>query len=436
MSPIDGSASARAGLLSRVRRFVDEWVIPVEANLLRLDHLPQLRALMAEAKRLGLWGLGQPAAPGGGGLSMTDQVLVNEAIGRSEPASTVLGFHTVDDIGRIQRFGTAEQQERWLPPLLSGDIFSGLALTEPAVAGSDPQIMRSPAHFDGDGWVLDGRKWFTTWADRAAFFLVVASTDPTAELARRFSAFLVPADSPGLRLERTIPVMGDTDSIYGELALDGVRVPSEALLGPRGGGLDVAHWRSNATAILDAIRWVGRAQRAFEMMGDRANRRWSHGSLLGEQGEIRRYIAESAAEIHAARLMALDAARASDEGQPTEVRSSLVQLAAAHALQRVTDRAIQVHGALGVSDELPLERMYRQARLARLHSEPDEIHRMNVARELLADPASAPWRDHAATPTTDKGSTSMPPVRRKSVPSKHREPRLAPRAVATGSHRA
>lgn len=367
---------------------------------------------------------------------MIEQVLINEIIGRTEPAATVLGFHTVDDVGRIQRFGTAEQQERWLPPLLSGDIFSGLALTEPAVAGSDPQIMRSPAHFDGDAWVLDGRKWFTTWADRAAVFLVVANTDPTAEMTRRFSAFLVPADSPGLRLDRTIPVMGDTDSIYGELALDGVRVQDEARLGPCGGGLDVAQSRSDASAILEAIRWVGRAQRAFELMRDRANRRWSHGSLLGEQGEIRRYIAESATDIYAARLMALDAARASDEGRPTEVRSSLVQLTAAHALQQVTDRAIQIHGALGVSDDLPLERMYRQARLARLHGEPDEIHRMTVAQELLRDPDSAPWRDNTATPSTDQGSTSMPPVRRKSLPAKHREPRLVPRAVATGSSRA
>lgn len=408
MYPIDASDTLQK-VRARIRGFIDEQVIPVEASLLSLESLPRLRSLMSEAKQLGLYGLGHDVEVGGGGLSVVEQVLINEVIGRSEPGATVMGFHTLDDALRIQRFGSPEQKDRWVRPLAQGEIFAGLAMTEPAVAGSDPQTMRSPARIDGDEWVLHGRKWFTIWADRAAFVVVIANTDPTAELDRRFSAFIVPRETPGLRIERMIPVMGDTESIYGQIALKGVRVPQEAMLGPRGDGLVVAGWHSETSRLLDGIRWVGQAQRAFELMCQRANVRWAHGAYLRDEGEVHRYIAESAAAIHAARLMALDSAHAIQAGEAAQVSSSLVQLVAARALQDVTDRAIQVHGAAGVSGDLPLERMYRHARLARLHDIPNEVRRMSIAKEILRDPDVVPW-NHPAIPDDNSGLRLAGPV--------------------------
>lgn len=384
-------------LRARLRDFIDAEVMPLEQSLLDLEQLSKLRGLSDEARRLQLWGLGMPADLGGHDLPILEQVLVNEVIGRSEPAAAVLGFHNLDEVLRIRRFGTPEQQDRWLPPLARGEVFAGLAVTEPDVAGSDAKIMRTPAHLDGDHWVLHGRKWFTTWADRAAFFVVIAITDPTAEFDRRSTAFLVPRETPGLRIERSIPVMGDGASIYGELALEGVRLPKTAVLGPRGRGLAVAGWRAEPSRLLAAMRWVGQAQRAFELMCRRANVRWSHGAYLRDEGEVHRYVAESAASIHAARLMALDAAYALQAGEQAPVRSSLVKLTAARTLHEVTDRAIQVHGAAGVSGDLPLERMYRNARLAQLHDLPDEVHRMHAAQQLLDDPETVPWHQSAVS---------------------------------------
>jgi acyl-CoA dehydrogenase len=396
MHPIDVPDTLNE-LRARIRGFIDEQVIPAETSLLGLESLPRLKSLMSEAKHLGIWGLGHAVEVGGGGVSIVEQVLINEVIGRSEPGATVLGFHTLDDVLRIERFGSREQKDRWVAPLAQGEIFAGLAMTEPDVAGSDHQMMRSPAYRDGDEWVLDGRKWFTTWADRAAFVVVIANTNPTADLDRRFSAFIVPRGTPGLRIERTIPVMGDTESIYGQIALEGVRVPRAALLGARGDGLVVAGFRSETAQLLDATRWIGRAQRAFELMCQRAKVRWTHGAYLRDEGEVHRYVAESAAAIQAARLMALDAAYTIQVGKAPQVRTSLLQVVAAQAFQDVTDRAIQIHGALGVSGDLPLERMYRQARLARLHINPDEIHQMSVAQRILQDPDTVPWH-HPTTP--------------------------------------
>lgn len=405
-------------LLARLRTFVDEVVVPDEQRLSDLGDLDRLRSLMAEAKRRQLWALGHPPELGGRGLSVLEQAFVNEVVGRSEPAAAVLGLHTLPDIHRLHRFASPEQHARWIPGLLEGEAFMGLALTEPAVAGSDARIMRSTAHRDGDSWVLDGHKWFTTWADRADVFLVIANTDATAELDRRASAFLVPADTPGLRLVRTIPVMGDATSVYGELLLDGVRLPDVALLGDRGSGLEIVRSPNDLTAVLDAMRWVGAAERAFELMRERANSRWSHGAYLRDEGEIHRYVAESASAIHAARLMGFDAAAAIDDGRPILMRASLVQLAAARTLETVSDHAIQVYGAAGVSGDLPLERMYRRARLARLHPEPDEIHRMSVAREALRDLAMVPWSDEPGVAAPDLGEvpTSDPFPRAAAVP--------------------
>jgi len=380
-------------LCESVRRFVEEQVIPVEREALLLERREVLEDLMEQAKAADLWALGHPEEVGGGGLSFLAYVYVNEVIGRSAPAAVALGTHSLQDVLMLQRFATPEQRERWVPPLVAGEIFASLAMTEPEVAGSDPKLIRTSAVPDGDGWVLDGHKWFVSFADRGAVTTVLAKTDPTAPLARQFSAFLVPTDAPGYKVSRLVPIMGDTSSHYGEVYLEDVRVPADALLGEPSDGFVIAQSRLQPGRVFDAMRWLGQAERAFELMCEWANLRHTHGSLLRDKGEIQRYVARSAEQIQAARLMTLDTARIMDAGGDARVETSMIKCHTAKMLHDVIDRAIQVHGAAGISGDLPLERMYRDARGARLYDGPDEVHRMLVAREYLDDLAgTAAWR--------------------------------------------
>ena len=381
------------GLLrDSVRHFVDDEVVPVEQGALELGNADVLAGLMARAKEAGLWALGHPKDIGGGGLPFLAYVYVNEVIGRSPPAVAAFGTHTLQDALMLRRFGTEEQRERWLTPLVQGEIFSSIGMTEPEVAGSDPKLMRSGAVQDGDDWLIDAHKWFVSWADRSAFMTVLAKTDPVAPLHRQFSAFLVPTDMPGYTVERLIPLMGDTTSHYGEIRLEKVRVPSTQLLGERGQGFAIAQARLQPARVFDCMRWLVQAERAFELMCGWANIRHAHGSLLRDKGEIERYVAESAAQIQSARLMTLDTARIMDEDGEARVETSMVKFHTARMLQDVIDRSIQVHGAAGLTADLPLERMYRDARSASIYDGPDEVHRMLVAREFLDDlERTAPW---------------------------------------------
>ena len=252
--------------------------------------------------------------------------------------------------------------------------------------------MQTTARLDGDEWVINGHKWFTSGASRAAFTTVFAITEPEADGHAKFSSIIVPTDTPGYEIVRTVPTMGHTGGQHCEVRYENVRVPKENLLGERGQGFVIAQRRLGPGRIFHCMRWLGQAQRAFELMCDRANARYAHGSLLAEKGEIQRYVAESAAEIQAARLMTLDAAEAMDTGSQARVEISLIKFWGARMLHNVIDRAIQVHGALGVTSDTPLEKMYREARYARIYDGPDEVHRMVVARRLLRDPYhGTPW---------------------------------------------
>jgi alkylation response protein AidB-like acyl-CoA dehydrogenase len=382
----------------RVRKFIDDVVIPVEDDLEREEHEPHARRdgmlarLKARAKEEGLWALGHPAEIGGGGLPFLSFVYLNESIGRSHWGQAAVGSLSMQDSIMLHRFGNAEQKKRWLEPLVAGDIYPSVGLTEPEVAGSDPTLMQSQARLDGDEWVIDAHKWFTSGANRAAFTTVFCQTEPDAvDRWSRFSSILVPTDALGYEIVRVVPTMGHTGGGHCEIRLRGVRVPRENLLGKRGQGFTIAQKRLGPGRIFHCMRWLGQAQRAFELMCQRANTRFAHGSLLAEKGEIQRYVAESAAEIQAARLMTLDAAMAMDQGSEARVEISLIKFWGARVLHDVIDRAIQVHGALGVTADTPLERMYREARYARIYDGPDEVHRMVVARRLLKDPGSAPW---------------------------------------------
>ncbi len=385
-------------LRERMRKFIDEQVIPAEAELEREEHDPAARGdgvmagLKARAKEEGLWALGHPAEIGGGGLPFMAFVYLNEIIGRSHWGQVAVGSVSMQDSIMLHLYGTAEQKRRWLEPMVAGELYPSVGLTEPDVAGSDPTLMQSQARLDGDEWVLDAHKWFTSGANRAAFTTVFCQTEPDAvDRWSRFSSILVPTDAPGYEIVRVVPTMGHTGGGHCEIRLRGVRVPKQNLLGERGQGFLIAQKRLGPGRIFHCMRWLGQAQRAFELMCARATARFAHGSLLAEKGEIQRYVAESAADIQAARLMTLDAAMAMDQGTEARVEISLIKFRGAQMLHDVIDRAIQVHGALGVTADTPLERMYREARYARIYDGPDEVHRMVVARRLLRDPGAAPW---------------------------------------------
>lgn len=383
-----------AELCARMRTFIDEEVIPLEPVLDSRDEgNAALGTLKARAKKQGLWALGHPESMGGGGVPFLDFVYLNEIIGRSEYGQLAVGSVSMQDALMIDRHGTDAQRERWIPGLVSGDILPSVGMTEPDVAGSDPVLVQTTARLDGDDWVINGRKWFTTGAARAGYCTVFARTEPdSTPVHRSISAIIVPIDAPGLEIVRSIPTMGHSPSDHYEVNYTDVRVPAENVLGKRGNGFVVAQDRLGPGRIFHSMRWLGQAQRAFELMCRRANTRFSHGSLLSEKGEIQRYIAESAADIQAARLMTLDAARVMDAGDDARVQIGLVKFRGAQMLHDVIDRAIQVHGALGLTADTPLEGMYRRARYARIYDGPDEVHRMSTARRMLRDPEQVPWR--------------------------------------------
>jgi len=348
--------------------------------------------LKAEAKARGLWALGHPAEIGGGGVPFMDFVYLNEIIGRSEYGQVAVGSASMQDSIMMHQYADERQQALYLLPMVQGEIYPSVGLTEPAVAGSDPTQMQTTAELDGDEWVINGRKWFTSGATRAAYTTVFAKTDPDNEKHFQFSAIVVPTDTPGYLVQRAVPTMGHVGGQHCEVVYDNVRVPRANLLGERGRGFLISQKRLGPGRIFHCMRWLGQAERAFEIMCDRALTRYAHGSLLAEKGVIQQMVAESTAEIQGHRLMTLDAARALDAGTEARVEISLIKFHGAKMLHNVIDRAIQVHGAMGVTADRPLDKMYREARYARLYDGPDEVHHMVVARNMLKNyKTRAPW---------------------------------------------
>ena len=381
-------------LKTQLKTFINEVVIPSEPELMTEDANSERVAaeLKTKAKEAGLWALGHPSEIGGGGLPFMDFVYLNEVIGRSHWGQWAVGSLSMQDSIMLHLYASDEQRERFLKPLVAGEIYPSVGLTEPEVAGSDPTQMQATAVLDGDEWVISGHKWFTSGANRAAFTTVFAITEPDAEKHNKFSSIIVPTDTDGYEIVRVVPTMGHTGGNHCEVNYNEVRVPYENLLGGRGQGFHIAQKRLGPGRIFHSMRWLGQAQRAFELMCERAKTRYAHGSYLAEKGDIQAMIAESAAEIQAARMMTLDAARAIDSGSEARTEISLIKFWGARMLHNVVDRAIQVHGALGVTADTPLEFMYREARYARLYDGPDEVHRMVVARRLVRDPYDGvPW---------------------------------------------
>jgi len=377
------------GLRARYRTFMEEHVYPNERGL-SADDADLIRALQAKAKDAGLWAPHVPPEAGGTGTGFLAYAHLNEEIGRSTYAQLVFGCQAPDagNAEILHLFGTPEQKKRWLFPLVAGEIRSFFSMTEPEVSGSDPTTLRTRAVHDGAEWVIDGHKWFSSGADGAAFGIVMAVTDPDAPAHARASQIVVPADTPGVEVVRATPVMGHAGSGWSthcEVLYRGVRVPFENVLGEPGDGFRIAQKRLGPGRIHHVMRWLGQMQRAFELMCSYSLEREAFGSRLADKQTVQNWIADSAAGIHACRLMTLDAARKIDEGDEARVEVSVIKFFAAQVLHDVIDRAIQVHGARGLTDETPLAAMYAMARGARIYDGPDEVHRMVVSRRILKE---------------------------------------------------
>jgi acyl-CoA dehydrogenase len=378
-------------LRAAYRAFMEEHVYPAEETLNREDAEAEalIGELRARAKAAGLWAPHLPPEAGGSGRGFLAYAYLNEEIGRSFWGQLVFNCQAPDaGNGEILHlFGSAEQKERFLRPLVAGEVRSFFSMTEPEVAGSDPTLLRTRAVRDGDEWVIEGRKWFSTGAEGAAFGIVMAVTDPDAEPHRRATQIIVPADTPGIEIE-PVPVMGHRGrgwTTHCEVRYRGVRVPVENTLGEPGEGFRIAQKRLGPGRIHHVMRWLGQMQRAFDLMCRYALQRQAFGGPLADKQTVQNWIADSAAEIQACRLLTLDAAHKIDRGDEARVEVSLVKFYAARVLNEVIDRAVQVHGALGLTDRTPLAMMLGLARGGRIYDGPDEVHRMVVSRRILRE---------------------------------------------------
>src|SRR3954469_22291003 len=382
--------------LDWMREFVQAEIWPIEPVFDELGEDGFRRVigpLQEEVKGRGLWAAHLPPDLGGQGFGQVKLGLMHEILGTSLIAPVVFGNQAPDSGNSeiLALAGTPDQKEQWLYPLLEGELHSAFSMTEPHTAGSDPTLLQARAEPDGDGWVINGHKWFSSNASIADFLIVMAVSDPAAHRYRRASMFIVPADAAGVEIVRDVGTMEHPTVEFGrfgghaEVIYDNVRVGPDALLGARGAGFLIAQQRLGPGRIHHCMRWLGVSKRAFDMLCERALSRYAFGSQLSEKQTIQNWIADSAAQMQAARLMTLHAAWRMDNEGASAARTdiSLIKFFGANVLFEVVDRALQIHGALGYSTDLPLEAMYRYARAARLYDGADEVHRQSVARQIL-----------------------------------------------------
>lgn len=376
--------------------FVREQIWPLETLVDELgwDGLTRaLQPLQEEVKERGLWAAHLDPELGGQGFGQVKLGLMHEILGTCPIAPLAFG-NAAPDSGNSEILalaGTPVQKERYLHPLLAGDLKSAFSMTEPDTAGSDPTLLKTAAVRDGDQWVINGHKWFSSNGSIADFLIVMAVSDPEARPHQRASMFIVDADTPGVNVVRDVATMEhpwDSFGRYGnhaEILYKDVRVPADALLGVQGAGFLIAQQRLYPGRIHHCMRWLGVARRAFDMLCERSLYRHAHGSTLSKHQSVQNWIADSAAQMQAARLMTLHAAWKMDTEGVAAARKEigLIKFYGAQVLHDVVDRAVQAHGALGYSTDLPLEAMYRHARAARIYDGPDEVHRASVARQVL-----------------------------------------------------
>ncbi len=382
-------------LLQKIRAFLSEELYSLEQDFLQKrfrELLPVLEQKRQRAKKLGLWTPHLPKEYGGLGLSLAEFADLSEEMGRTPLGHFVFNCQA-PDIGNMELLlahGSDEQKQTYLLPLIRGEIRSCFSMTEPEFPGSNPVWMSTTAIKDGDDYVINGHKWFTSSAEGAAFAIVMAITNPEAASPhQRASQIIVPTNAPDFKIVRNISVMGHVGEDYAshaEIIYENCRVPQKNLLGQEGGGFAMAQERLGPGRIHHCMRWIGICERAFEMMCEYAvKRQLAPNKLLAASDVIQTWVAESRAEIDAARLMVLRTANKIDREGSHAARDeiSLIKFFVANVLQKVLDRAIQIHGGLGVTDDTLLAYWYRHERAARIYDGPDEVHKITVAKRIL-----------------------------------------------------
>jgi acyl-CoA dehydrogenase len=379
--------------LDWAREFVRKEIIPLETlNLTWYSYRELIKPLSEQVRQQGLWAAHLGPELGGQGYGQVHLALLHEVLGESEYAPPVFGNQAPDSGNSelIAIAGTPEQKERWMQPLLDGTMFSAFSMTEQGT-GSDPRQLQTAAVRDGDVWVINGTKWMVGNASQSHFHILMARTAfaPDADAHRTMSMFIVPSDALGVSV-RDIGLMHDPESLgpvhtHGEVRYENVQVPHENLLGDVGTGFALAQSRLGPGRIHHCMRWVGVCRRAFNALCERAVSKSVHGSLLADKQTIQNWIADSAAAMEAARLLTLKAAWKLDREGAKAARTeiAMIKYFGATVMHDVIDRALQIHGSLGYSCDMPLEQMYRWARASRLYDGPDEVHRVTVARQIL-----------------------------------------------------
>ncbi|WP_431926557.1 acyl-CoA dehydrogenase family protein [Nonomuraea jabiensis] len=374
----------------RVRAFIQGTVIPAMEEVKEADRDAYLRTifrLRSEAKAEGLWLPHMPKEWGGMGLGHVELAMVQSEAAKTRVGPWVLNCMAPDEgnMHTLLHWATDEQKEKYLRPLLEGTQMSCFAMTEPEVAGSDPTLIRTTAVRDGDEWLINGHKWFISNARRANFAILIARTEPDVPEGSRGAntAFLVDLPDPGWNDVREVETMHGSTG-HSEIVITDLRVPDRQILGGRGNGHRLGQYRLGPARLAHCMRWISQAETALDMMVDRALNRYSHGSLLAEKQGIQWMIADSAMELYQCKLMVLHAASKIDKGEDFRTEVSMAKHFVAGSLNRIVDRAIQVHGALGYSTDTPLAGMFQHARWARFADGADEIHQMRIAERTIA----------------------------------------------------
>ena len=380
-----------------IDEFVDKELIPMEREFLGKDFramLPALQEKREMVKKMELWAPNHPKEYGGMGLNLVEHAFVSESLGRTPIGHYVFGCQAPDagNIEILHLHGTEEQKEKYLRPLVEGKIRSCFSMTEVEMPGSNPVMMETTAVKDGDDYVINGQKWYSSSSDGAEFAIVMAVTNPDAPTYLKASMIIVPCNTPGFNQVRNIPVMGEPGTDYtghGEILYQNCRVPQKNLLGPEGHGFVIAQERLGPGRIHHCMRWIGICKRCFDLMCSRASKRVisPNGKTLATRQIIQAWISECAANIQAARLMILNTAWKMEKYGSKVARQdvSMIKFFTANVMQDVIDKALQVHGGLGMTDDIIIPFFYRHERAARIYDGADEVHKVSLARRILKE---------------------------------------------------